>query len=60
MTTDNYVAATNSSKITVTPAPSSVNGTNVTKVYGEEIVVTVASENATSVTYNHCFRFTCW
>jgi hypothetical protein len=24
----------------------------VTKVYGEEIVVTVASENATSVTYN--------
>ena len=32
--------------------PSTVNGTNVTEVYGEPIVVTVASENATAVIYN--------
>ena len=43
---------TNTSKITITPAPSSVNAEDVEKVYGEEITVTVASENATQVTYN--------
>ena len=47
-----YNINTNSSKITITPAPSSVNAEDVEKVYGEEITVTVASENATQVTYN--------
>ena len=47
----NHTVATNTSKITVTVAPSAVNGTDVTVVYGEPIVVTVASENATGVTY---------
>ena len=49
---DYYYTATGTSKIFVTPAPSSVNGTDVTVVYGEDIVVTVASENATAVIYN--------
>ncbi|WP_304102554.1 Ig-like domain repeat protein, partial [Methanobrevibacter ruminantium] len=48
----NHTVATNTSKIFVTVAPSSVNGTDVTVVYGEDIVVTVASENATAVIYN--------
>ena len=47
-----YNVATNSSKITVTPAPSSVSAEDVEKVYGEEITIPVASQNATSVTYN--------
>ena len=48
----NHMTNTNTSKITITPAPSSVNAEDVEKVYGEEITVTVASENATQVTYN--------
>ena len=48
----NHYAVTNTSKITVTPAPSCVNGTDVTEVYGNPVVVTVASENATKVIYN--------
>ena len=36
----------------MTVAPSYVNGTDVTVVYGEDIIVTVASLNATNVTYN--------
>ena len=36
----------------MTPAPSCVNGTDVTEVYGNPVVVTVASENATKVIYN--------
>ena len=38
--------------LTADKCPSSVNGTDVTVVYGEDIVVTVASENATAVIYN--------
>ena len=34
------------------PAPSTVNGTDVTVPYSHSDIVTVASENATSVTYN--------
>ena len=46
-----YNTATNTSKITVTPASSSVSAEDVTKVYDEPIEVAVSSVNATSVTY---------
>ena len=43
--------ATNTSTITVLPAPSLVEGENVTVYYGDSIVVPYDSTNATSVTY---------
>lgn len=47
----NHTPATNTSTITVNPAPSLVEGTNVTVDYGEPIVVPYGSVNATAVTY---------
>ena len=47
----NHESVTDTSKITVTPASSSVSAEDVTKVYGESIEVVVTSVNATSVTY---------
>ena len=47
----NHTPATNTSTITVNPAPSSVEGENVTVTYGDPIVVPYDSENATNVTY---------
>ena len=47
-----YNTASNVTGAKVTPAPSTVNGTDVTVPYSHSNIVTVASENATSVTYN--------
>ena len=47
----NHTPATNTSTITVNPAPSLVNGTNVTVYYGDPIAVPYESTNATGVTY---------
>ncbi|WP_458402594.1 PKD domain-containing protein, partial [Methanobrevibacter sp.] len=47
----NHTPATNTSTITVNPAPSVVEGENVTVTYGEPIVVPYESTNATNVTY---------
>ena len=47
-----YNTASNVTGAKVTPAPSTVNGTDVTVPYSHSDIVTVASENATSVTYN--------
>ena len=47
----NHTPATNTSTITVNPAPSTVEGENVTVYYGEPINVNYTSENATEVTY---------
>ena len=47
----NHTPATNTSSITVNPAPSTVEGENVTVVYGEPVVVPVDSENATEIIY---------
>ena len=47
----NHTVSTNSSKITVNPAPSAVEGKDVNITYGEDIIVPVSSVNATSVTY---------
>ena len=48
----NHYSVTNTSKITVNPAPSTVSGTDVTVPYNHSDVVNVTSENATSVIYN--------
>lgn len=48
---DYYYTANNTSKITVTPAPSAVSAEDVEVTYGESIVVNVTSENTTGVTY---------
>ena len=48
---DYHNPSTNQSYITVTPAPSAVEGTNVTIKYGDPIVVPYNSVNATGVTY---------
>ena len=47
----NHTPATNTSTITVNPAPSSVEGENVTVYYGDPIVIPYDSINATGVTY---------
>ena len=47
----NHSVATNVSSIVVNPAPSVVEGENVTVTYGEPIVVPYDSVNATNVTY---------
>jgi methionine-rich copper-binding protein CopC len=47
----NYIPATNTSTIEVTPAPSAVEGENITVPYGEPIVVDYTSVNATNVAY---------
>ena len=47
----NHTIATNVSSITVNPAPSLVEGENVTVTYGDSIVVSFESVNATNVTY---------
>jgi hypothetical protein len=47
----NHISATNASTITVNPAPSVVEGENVTVTYGVPIVVPYDSVNATSIAY---------
>ena len=47
----NHTPATNTSTIAVNPAPSLVEGENVTVTYGDPIVVPYDSTNATNVTY---------
>ena len=47
----NHSVATNVSSIVVNPAPSVVEGEDVTVTYGEPIVVPVTSENATEIIY---------
>ena len=47
----NHTPATNTSTITVNPAPSLVEGENVTVYYGNPVVVPYDSTNATAVTY---------
>ena len=51
VTDKNHESVTNTSKIFVTSASSSVSAEDVTKVYDEPIEVAVSSVNATSVTY---------
>ncbi|WP_296854735.1 hypothetical protein [uncultured Methanobrevibacter sp.] len=51
VTDKNHESVTNTSKIFVTSASSSVSAEDVTKVYNESIEVAVSSVNATSVTY---------
>ena len=46
-----YNRATNQSYIRITPAPSVVEGENVTVTYGEPIVVPYTSDNSTAVVY---------
>lgn len=47
-----HLPAFNSSWIYVSPAPSSVSGSDISMIYGDSLAVNVSSVNATGVIYN--------